>query len=125
MNRWVVAGVLVASVFLLVGCAYDTDSTEEVLAEAVQGATSGKWCTSTADCNNGSYCSAETGDCFTAPNCRGDLCLAVCYGRCTKREVCGSVLCDPGDVCCNESCGICTEPGGVCSQLVCEAPSSL
>jgi hypothetical protein len=125
MNRLVATCVLVASFLMPVGCAYDTDSTDEVLAEAIQGATSGKWCTSTADCNNGAYCSTETGDCFASPNCRGDLCLAVCYGRCTKREVCGAVLCNPGDECCNESCGICTEPGGVCPQQICEPASSL
>ncbi len=33
---------------------------------------------------------------------------------------CGSVTCDVGQECCNESCGICTEPGGACIQIACE-----
>jgi hypothetical protein len=40
-------------------------------------------------------------------------------------EACGPVTCDPGQVCCNESCGTCTEPDGFCTQQICgplEAP---
>ena len=36
-----------------------------------------------------------------------------------KRAVCGTALCDEGEVCCNSSCGICTKPGGACIQLAC------
>lgn len=37
-------------------------------------------------------------------------------------EQCGTVVCPPGLVCCNASCGICTEPGGFCIQIACEQP---
>ncbi|KAL7559233.1 hypothetical protein ACA910_013122 [Epithemia clementina (nom. ined.)] len=33
---------------------------------------------------------------------------------------CGpSIVCLPGEVCCNESCGICTMPGELCIQIDC------
>lgn len=35
------------------------------------------------------------------------------------REQCGPVLCDQGQVCCNESCGICAPPDGACIQIAC------
>jgi hypothetical protein len=35
------------------------------------------------------------------------------------REPCGTVTCDRGEVCCNESCGICTPPNGACTQQFC------
>lgn len=38
----------------------------------------------------------------------------------TSGRPCGPTTCDPGQVCCNESCGICTPPGGFCTQQICE-----
>lgn len=38
------------------------------------------------------------------------------------REQCGPVTCDPGQVCCNASCGICTGPGAGCITLECIDP---
>lgn len=38
----------------------------------------------------------------------------------SRGQPCGKNVCDPGMVCCNESCGICTPPGGACIQLACE-----
>jgi len=35
-------------------------------------------------------------------------------------DVCGSVVCEAGEVCCNESCGICAAPGEGCITLYCE-----
>lgn len=35
------------------------------------------------------------------------------------REQCGPVLCEVGQVCCNESCGICTAPGEACIEIAC------
>ena len=32
---------------------------------------------------------------------------------------CGRTVCDPGLVCCNESCGICTGPGEACPAIAC------
>lgn len=37
-------------------------------------------------------------------------------------EQCGTVVCPPGKVCCNASCGICTDPGEFCIQIACEHP---
>lgn len=34
-------------------------------------------------------------------------------------EQCGPVTCDPGLVCCNESCGICTVPSAGCIAIAC------
>ncbi len=36
--------------------------------------------------------------------------------------MCGSKKCNPGQVCCNASCGICTEPDGLCTTQVCDPP---
>ena len=47
----------------------------------------------------------------------GQCCQDQC--RAGEGEVCGSTRCDPGLVCCNESCGICTPLGGVCTQEIC------
>jgi hypothetical protein len=37
------------------------------------------------------------------------------------RPECGPAMCEPGQVCCNRSCGICTPPGGLCTQQLCNA----
>jgi hypothetical protein len=37
-----------------------------------------------------------------------------------RGERCGAVLCEEGQVCCNESCGICTEPDGACTLQLCD-----
>ena len=34
-------------------------------------------------------------------------------------EVCGSTVCRPGQVCCNESCGICAAEGESCPAIAC------
>lgn len=40
-------------------------------------------------------------------------------------EVCGPTVCEPGLVCCNESCGECTRPGQPCITIGCvDIPSS-
>ncbi len=123
--RGAIVSALVVAFVSLMGCAIDTSGPDpESLDEVSEGVTTGKWCTTTGDCNASSYCSTEAGDCFPPPNCKGDLCPLVCWGRCTKIETCGDVTCVPGEVCCNESCGICTPPGGVCIQTVCEPSSS-
>jgi hypothetical protein len=41
--------------------------------------------------------------------------------KCAAGEACGSVTCDAGEVCCNESCGVCTPPGGACTQQLCNS----
>lgn len=33
---------------------------------------------------------------------------------------CGPATCEPGTVCCNESCGYCVAPGGSCTEEYCE-----
>jgi len=36
------------------------------------------------------------------------------------RELCGEMLCEVGEFCCNASCGICTGPGEVCESAECD-----
>ena len=38
--------------------------------------------------------------------------------------ICGGTTCEPGQVCCNPSCGSCTAPGDACVQIGCEPPPS-
>jgi hypothetical protein len=81
-------------------------------------------CASSSDCRADQFCTTEIGECRRPPGCRpGDVCPAVCYGVCRRRPEpvqCGAVTCDPGQVCCNASCGICTPPGGACTQQICD-----
>ena len=35
-------------------------------------------------------------------------------------ETCGDVVCNVGQVCCNESCSICTAPNEDCAAIACE-----
>ena len=80
-------------------------------------------CASSADCHDNQFCTTEIGDCRRPPGCRPrDICPAVCYGVCRPRREaveCGAVSCEPGEVCCNPSCGTCVEPGERCSLDPC------
>ena len=39
-----------------------------------------------------------------------------------ESAACGPSRCDPGQVCCNASCGICGAPGVPCNQMICGVP---
>ena len=96
-------------------------------------------------CPDDAYCDLKTVVCVRAPcppiptcvtgthPCAATLCMT--NSRCESHDgkavciplapsgggvVCGKVMCEPGMVCCNASCGICTPPDGVCTQQACE-----
>lgn len=42
-------------------------------------------CAATAECPDGTFCTAEKGDCNKPPGCKpGDMCAQVCYGVCAS-----------------------------------------
>ena len=114
MSRVAFAGALLVACFSFAGCMTDDEDLGQLELPL-------SWCTTSLDCNDGSYCTTETGDCLSPPNCNPNRpCVLVCFGRCEKKEPCGDGFCPAGQVCCNDSCGICTEPGGYCTEQFCE-----
>jgi hypothetical protein len=49
----------------------------------------------------------------------GDLVRGDPAREAGPRALCGTVVCAPGEICCNRSCGICTMPGAACTQQIC------
>ena len=123
MKRTMLASLCFVCFLALGACAVGQD--EGSVDQVQQEATGGKLCLSSDECNACFYCTTETGDCLSPPNCKNQPCLAVCYGRCAKGSPCGDTLCHQGLECCNASCGICTEPGGYCTQQICTPDSTL
>src|SRR6187402_2644790 len=74
-------------------------------------------CTGSEECESGSHCSTEDGDCDSL--CEpGEVCAAVCAGTCvTDAIVCtSSNECGPGNHCTTDdgACDSICEPGEVC-----------
>lgn len=75
-------------------------------------------------CPPGQTC--RTGVAFFSPGCPGCPVFVGCTSdQDPEVEVCGNKLCEPGEVCCNSSCGICTKPGGACTEQFCLQPFPL
>ncbi|MDD5469881.1 MAG: DUF4215 domain-containing protein, partial [Candidatus Peribacteraceae bacterium] len=76
-----------------------------------------EFCTSSAECPQGMFCTTETGDCNPYPCEAGKLCMTVCTGKCVPRddvpqEQCGNGMVEEEEECDDGN----TKDGDGCSK---------